>query len=51
VADKNMENFILSNLTKIGAANVEVTPIDLTALQEKEEKVKEINATVAAFAV
>ncbi len=49
VADKNMENFILSNLTKIGAANVEVTPIDLTALQEKEEKVKEINATVAAL--
>lgn len=49
VADKTMDNYILSNLTKIGAATVEVKQIALEELQEKEERVKVITATVAAL--
>lgn len=47
VADKTLDNFILSNLVKIGAASVEVSNIPLTELEVKEEKVKIITATVA----
>ncbi len=49
VADKAMENFILANLTKIGAATVEVSVIPISQLEEKEERVKVISATVAAL--
>jgi RNA-binding protein YlmH len=49
VVDKAMVPFILSNLTKIGAATVEVREIPLTDLKEKEQRVKIISATVSAL--
>ena len=49
VVDKTMVPFILSNLTQIGAATVEVKEIPLTELKEKEQRVKVISATVSAF--
>lgn len=47
--DTPMVDFILSNLTKIGAATVEVKVIPLEDLKEKEQKIKLISATVAAL--
>ena len=35
-----MVDFVLSNLTKIGAATVEVKEIPLTDLKEKEQKIQ-----------
>lgn len=49
VADKSFNTYILSNLTKIGAAPVELTNIPLSELMEKELQVKVISATVAAL--
>ena len=49
VVDKTMVPFILSNLTQIGAATVEVKEIPLTELKEKEQRVKVISATVSAL--
>lgn len=49
VADSTMESFILANLQKIGSAPVEITTIPLSDLQEREEQVKIIKATVAAL--
>ncbi|MGI6263555.1 MAG: RNA-binding protein, partial [Succiniclasticum sp.] len=49
VVDKTFSNYLESNLTEIGAANVTVTPLDRSALKAREEKVKEIHATVAAL--
>ena len=49
VADKTFNTYILSNLTKIGAAPVELTNISLDDLEEKEVQVKVISATVAAL--
>ena len=48
VVDKTFSNYLESNLTTIGAANVTVTPIDRSELKAREEKVKTISATVAA---
>lgn len=47
VADKSFANFIMSNLTQIGAAPVSLEEIDRSELQQREEKVKVISATVA----
>lgn len=49
LADGSMESFILANLQKIGSAPVEIKTIPFTELQEKEEQVKIIKATVAAL--
>ena len=49
VVDKTFSNYLESNLTTIGAANVTVTPIDRSELKAREEKVKTISATVAAL--
>lgn len=49
VVDKTMVPFILSNLTQIGAATVEVKEIPLTELKEKEQRVKVISATLSAL--
>ncbi len=49
VADKSMQNFIMANLTSVGAASVEPQLIGLDALDVKETKVKLINGTVAAL--
>lgn len=49
VVDKTMVPFILSNLTQIGAATVEVKEIPLMELKEKEQRVKVISATVSAL--
>ncbi len=49
VADKSFANYIESNLCQIGAAHVSLQRISREELQEKEEKVKIISATVAAL--
>ena len=49
VVDTPMVDYVLSNLTKIGAATVEVKEIPLSDLKEKEQKIKLISATVAAL--
>ena len=49
VVDKAFCNYLESNLTAIGAANVTVTPLDRSELKAREEKVKTISATVAAL--
>ncbi|MDD4721470.1 MAG: YlmH/Sll1252 family protein [Acidaminococcaceae bacterium] len=49
VADRSFNAYIVSNLTQIGAAPVQLVNIPLTDLQEKEEQVKIISATVAAL--
>lgn len=49
VVTKTIAEFFLANLTDIGAANVSCDVITLEELAQKEEKVKEIKATVAAL--
>ncbi len=49
VVEDAMVDFVMSNLTQIGAAGVSVEKVDLADLWQKEEKVKEIRATVAAL--
>ena len=49
VADKAFANYIESNLTEIGAAHVTLEQILPEQLHRREEKVKEITATVAAL--
>lgn len=49
VADTTFENYIVSNLTQIGAAPIELKLIGLEELVTREEKVKVISATVAAL--
>ena len=49
VADKAFSNYIESNLTQIGAANVSIQQIGIEQLRQREEKVKLVTATVAAL--
>lgn len=49
VCEQALSNYILANLTTVGAAAVSLTQVALTDLQAKEEKVKVISATVAAL--
>lgn len=49
VVDTPMVDYVFSNLTKIGAATVEVKEIPISELKEKEQKIKLISATVAAL--
>lgn len=46
VVESGMSDFFINNLTQIGSANVSLDKIELDNLQQKEEKVKEIRATV-----
>lgn len=49
VADKAFEAYITSNLTQIGAAPVSLKIIEPSELQQREEQVKVISATVSAL--
>lgn len=49
VADKAFTSYIESNLTQIGSAPVSLKLIDENRLQQKEEKIKTISATVSAL--
>ncbi|MDR2006639.1 MAG: RNA-binding protein [Acidaminococcales bacterium] len=49
VAGRTAADFLLGNLTAVGAANVSVKEIDFSELKQKEEKIKDIKATVAAL--
>ena len=49
VVDAGLADFIRDNLQKIGPAPVELTVIPLADIAPKEEKVKEIRATVASL--
>ena len=47
VADRVLADFLLVNFTAVGGATVSVSEIGRESLQQREEKVKEISATVA----
>ena len=49
VVDKSFLNFVLTNLTTMGAAPISLREIAPNELQQREEKVKLIKATVAAL--
>ena len=49
VVDSPLVPYVLSNLTRIGPAVVEVKEIGLDELKEKEQRVKLISATVSAL--
>lgn len=49
VCDAVMSEFISRNLTKIGAAAVELAPLELSAIAGREERVKEIRTTIASL--
>lgn len=49
LADATMAAFIEKNLTEVGQAVVSVSPVSLDDIPVKEEKVKEIRATVASL--
>ena len=46
-----MEQFFIDNLTQIGASRVKTSSDDLTNIAPKEERVKEIRATVASMRI
>ncbi|MDR3349692.1 MAG: RNA-binding protein [Acidaminococcales bacterium] len=48
-ANQAAADFLLGSLSTVGAASVTVSKIDLSALKQKEEKIKDIKATVAAL--
>lgn len=49
VVTSTIADFFLNNLTQIGSANVSTEKIALEELQQKEEQVKEVKATVSAL--
>lgn len=49
IVDSTVGEFVKQNFTKIAMVGVSVTDLDLSALQPKEEKVKEIRTTVASL--
>ncbi len=51
IVDKGMADFLLANLTHIGSEAVKCSLGDLAALAPKEERCKEIRATVASMRV
>lgn len=51
LADKKMALFIVEHLTSIGAASVEASMDDLQNIVPREERAKEIRATVASLRV
>lgn len=51
LCDQKIAPFLLQNLTQIGAASVICSEGDLSAIAPREERVKEIRATVASLRV
>ena len=51
LCDKKMAEYLIANLKEIGSAAVEVAEDDLAAIAPKEERAKEIRATVASLRV
>ena len=51
LCDKKMVPFLVENLKEIGSAGVETQEDDLSAIAPKEERCKEIRATVASLRV
>ena len=51
LCDQKIAPFLLQNLTQIGAASVTCSEGDLSAIAPREERVKEIRATVASLRV
>lgn len=49
IVDSTIANFIVQNLLKIASASVEVSVIELSAIEPREEKMKEIRSTVASL--
>lgn len=49
--DDKMGEYLIANLTKVGAAEVSIQQVDLEHLETKQEKVKTIQATVATLRV
>ena len=49
VADTAIAPFVLQNLHTVGSATVQTEIVDLTAIEPKEEKVKDIRTTVASL--
>lgn len=49
IADTTIANYIMQNLLKIASASVQVQVIELSAVQPREEKMKEIRSTVASL--
>ena len=51
ITDENMANYLLANLTQIGVASVSTSSDDLANITPREERCKEITATVASLRV
>ena len=51
LVDEKIAEFLLGNLTEIGAASVNTELCDLSSIEPREERVKEISATVASLRV
>ena len=49
ICDAKIADFIIQNLTMIGAVGVEVQPGDVAEITPREERTKEIRATVASL--
>ena len=49
IGDSGILEFIRSNLQQAGSANVTTEELDLAAMEPREEKVKEVRATVASL--
>lgn len=49
LVDRKMSDYFIANLKRIGDAGVETSLDDLTSIAPKEERVKEIRATVASL--
>ena len=49
LVDKKMVDYFVANLTSIGSASVKTSVDDLESIAPKEERVKEIKATVASL--
>ena len=51
LCDRNLADYLLQNLLRIGAVGVEVQETGLDTIAPKEERCKEIRATVASLRV
>lgn len=51
IVDKKVADYFIANLTHIGESRVDVTLGDISSIAPKEERVKEIRATVASLRV
>ena len=51
ICDSKMADYFLTNLTKIGSVGVECSRADLSTISPREERCKEIRATVASLRI